>query len=896
MNPNWKQIVREHLAVLRLPPEREIEIVEELAAHLEATYEDALAAGLSEAEAEARALRSYDWRLLECELSRTEQPPAVRAMRPSLELIERKGGLRMESLIQDLRFGMRMLMKNPGFTLIAVVTLALGIGANTSIFSLVNAVLLRPLPFPEAGRLAQVWNTNLEKGITSFAITVRDYTDWRKRSQAFERLAAYRFWTFTLTGGGEPEQLPGNNVSASFFSTLGVSPLLGRTFLPAEEQPGGAPVVALSHGLWQRRFGGDPGIINQTVMLDGKAYTVVGVMPAGFAFPIRTKPAELWTPLVFQPAELERGGNNLQVLGRLKPSLALKQAQAELSDLSRQLEAGRPTSGLRFDVRVISLAQAVAGDVQSVLLLLLGAVGCVLLIACANVANLLLARAATRYREIAVRRALGASRGRLTAQLLTESALLSLLGGTLGLALAWFSLDLLVTLSPINLPRAEQARIDGWVLAFTFCLSLFTSLLFGLAPALQSARVNLNDALKEGARHGANSRSGSRLRRLLVVTEIAMALVLLICASLLLQSFARLYRVDSGINTQNVLTAALSLNSSQYQDTPGRIIFTRELLERVRALPEAQAAGLTSDLPLRGSAITESFTIEGRPAPEARHQAGWYTASASYFRALGVPLLRGRDFTEQDAETSPRVVIINQTLARRFWPAGEAVGQHIKIANDLPREIIGVVGDTKHLGLDKETMPEMYVPYAQARYLMSVQLVVRTIADPLRVADALRRQVLALNPNQPVSQIKTMEQCLSEGVALPRFRSVLLGLFSALALALAVIGLYGVMSYTVTQRTHELGVRLALGAQAADVLKLILKQGLKLALSGIVIGLLTALALTRWIETLLFNVRPTDPLTFTVIALLLLAVALLACWLPARRATKVDPLIALRHE
>jgi len=375
-----------------------------------------------------------------------------------------------------------------------------------------------------------------------------------------------------------------------------------------------------------------------------------------------------------------------------------------------------------------------------------------------------------------------------------------------------------------------------------------------------------------------------------------MALVLLICASLLLQSFARLYRVDSGINTQNVLTAALSLNSSQYQDTPGRIIFTRELLERVRALPEAQAAGLTSDLPLRGSAITESFTIEGRPVPEARHQAGWYTASASYFRALGVPLLRGRDFTEQDAETSPRVVIINQTLARRFWPAGEAVGQHIKIANDLPREIIGVVGDTKHLGLDKETMPEMYVPYAQARYLMSVQLVVRTIADPLRVADALRRQVLALNPNQPVSQIKTMEQCLSEGVALPRFRSVLLGLFSALALALAVIGLYGVMSYTVTQRTHELGVRLALGAQAADVLKLILKQGLKLALTGIVIGLLTALALTRWIETLLFNVRPTDPLTFTVIALLLLAVALLACWLPARRATKVDPLIALRHE
>jgi putative ABC transport system permease protein len=897
--PDWKQIVRAQLTPLQLVPERELEIVEELALHLEAAHETALAKGLSEEAARVQALAQItDWPLLESELARAEAPAHRLNWAQAAEpWIEQKGGMRMETLWQDLRYGARMLLKQPGFTLIAVLTLALGIGANTAIFSLMNAVLLRPLPFPEPGRLAQVWNSNLEKGFTTFAITVRDYVNWRQRSQVFEQLAAYRHWTFTLTGGGEPEQLPGNHVSASFFATFGVSPLLGRAFLPTEEQPGGPPVVVLSHSLWQRRFGAESGVINQTVTLDGKVYTVVGVMPGGFAFPLRSKPAELWTPLVFQPAELERGGHNLQVLGRLKPGFTLKQAQAELGDLSRQLEAGRsPERGLRFDARVISLSEAVAGDVQSILLLLLGAVGCVLLIACANVANLLLARAATRYRELAVRRALGASRRRLIAQLLTESALLSFLGGALGLVLAWLSLDLLVALSPVNLPRAEQARIDGGVLVFTLCLSLCTSLLFGLAPAWQAARVNLNDALKEGARQTTNSRGGSRFRQLLVVTEMALALVLLIGASLLLRSFARLYGVDSGLNTQNVLTATLSLNSSQYQGLPGRIVFMRELLEHLRALPEVQAAGLTSDLPLRGSAVTESFSIAGRPTPEAKPQAGWYTASAGYFRAFSVPLLRGRDFTEQDAETAPRVVIINQTLAQRFWPAGDAVGQYLKIDNDLPREIVGVVGDTKHLALDKETMPEMYVPYAQARYLMSVQLVVRTVADPLRLADALGRQVLALNPNQPVSQIKTMAQYLSEGVALPRFRSVLLGLFGALALALAIIGLYGLMSYTVTQRTHELGIRLALGAQAGDVLKLILRQGLKLALMGAALGLLAAFALTRLIEKLLFGVSATDPLTFAVIPLLLVGVALLACWVPARRAAQVDPLIALRCE
>ena len=858
------------------------DIEEELRIHVEMETETNIKRGMPPEEARAAAMKSFG------------------AMGRNTERgYDIRGAGWLETLWQDMRYGTRTLLKNPGFTLIAVLTLALGIGANTAIFSLVQAVILRPLPFPEAGRLAQVWNANLERDINHFAIKVRDYEEWRKQSQVFEQLAAYKWWTFTLTGSGEPEQIPGNWVTASFFSTLGVGPLLGRSFLPEEEQPGGPNVVILSYGLWQRRFGGDRNLLNQTITLDSKAFTVVGIMPAGFEFPLQAAKRELWTPLIFQPAELQRGGNNLNVVGRLKPGFKLQQAQTELDALANRLESTQAPSNARFSVRVVSLAEEIAGDAKLVLLVLLGAVGCVLLIGCANVTNLRLARAAARHKEIAIRRALGASSRRLLAQLLTEGMLLSLLAGTLGLLLAWSGLGLLVSLSPIDLTRVEQVRIDSWVLAFTLLVSLLTGLLFSLAPAWQATRGDVNVALKDDdARQATASRAGRRIRQALVVSEVALALALLVGAGLLLQSFARLYRVDSGLNTQNVLTASIALSSSQYRGLPQQIAFARALLERLRALPEAQAAGLTSDLPLRGGAITESFTIEGRSAvsPNTEHDAGWYTVSSGYFSALGMPLLRGRDFTEQDAETAPRVVVINQAMAQRFWPGEEAVGQRLKIANEQSREVIGVVGDTKHLGLDKETMPEMYVPYAQTRYLMSLQLVVRTTAEPLRLADAVRKQALAVNPNQPVAKIKTMDQYLSEAVAPPRFRSILLGLFGLLALGLAAGGLYGMMSYTVTQRTREIGIRMALGAQARDVHKLVLQQGLNLTLLGVLIGLGGALAFTRLLKNFLFQVGATDPLTFVLIPILLVIVALLACWIPARRATKVDPLIALRCE
>jgi putative ABC transport system permease protein len=897
--PNWNHIVREHLAVLRLPPEREIEIVEEQALHLEAAYEDALAAGYSEAEAEARAAQGYDWRLLECELSRAVQPLAARAWRPSLELIERRGGLRMELLLQDLRIGARMLFKNPGFTLIAVLTLALGIGANTAIFSVVNAVLLRPLPYQEPQQLVMVWETDENNAPT--LVAPANFTDWSEQSQSVVNLAAIRGWDANLTGAGEPERLRGAQATADLFKALGVQPLVGRAFLPGEDQEGSPRVVVLSYGLWRRRFGADASVVGKDIMINGLNRTVVGVMPPDFKLPMLTARAaptksELWTPWVMSANYRKRRDlGQLSVIARLKPGVTAAQAQAELSAISARQP--RPETGVRPGAQVIPLHDNLVGDVRQALLVLLGAVGFVLLIACANVANLLLTRSAARRQEIAIRAALGADRWRVIQQLLTESLLLALSGGVLGLWLASWSTVALVALSPENLPRADEIGVDWRVLGFTCALSLLTGLVFGLAPAWQSSRLDLHTTLKESGRGLPGGRG--RLSDLLVVSELALALALLAGAGLFVNSFWRLSRVDAGFEAAHALTLQVSLPGAKYPESAQQIAFFDQVIARVGALPGVQAVGVASAIPLTGWQNQTPFLAEGRQ--ELSQQEELDTVSPDYFRAMGIPLQAGRAFNEQDQFNAPRVVIVSQGLARRYWPGENPVGKRLRFPgspNEPWRTIVGVVGDIKQASLAGEATREYYLPHRQDNwgFTSSMTLVVRATVEPSGLIGAVSEQVRAVDKDLPIYNVKTMAQLRAQSAAASRFQTLLLGSFAAIALLLAAVGIYGVMAYAVARRTQELGLRLALGAQAGDVLKLVLARGLKLIFLGVAIGLLAALALTRWLETLLFGVRPTDPLTFGAIALVLIVIALLACWIPARRATKVDPLTALRHE
>jgi predicted permease len=810
-----------------------------------------------------------------------------------------------DEMMQDLRYGIRMLLKKPGFTLIAILTLALGIGANTAIFSVVNGVLLRTLPYHDPGALVMVWAhrpiLQARLGIPDFPVAPADFADWRNQNHVFEQMAALHVQKLNLTSGGEPELAGGVRASAGLFPMLGVNAVLGRTFLPEEEEPGAPRVALISHWLWQRRFGSDPQLIGQKITLNNEAHTVIGVLPPGFQFPRKgALPAgyefpaqvDLYLPTAFTPQELSsRRGNYLAVLARLKPGVSIAGAQAEMEAIARRLTEQYPQTNSDKSVRLVALHQQITGKTRTALLVLLGAVGFILLIACANVANLLLARNAGRASELAIRTALGAGRQRILRQLLTESLLLAFSGGALGLWLAWWGVKLLLALSPGNLPRTDEIRLDTSVAGFTLLISILTGIVFGLLPALQASRPDLNEALKEGGRAAAGARR-QRLRSFLIVGEVALTFVLLIGAGLLVRSFARLVKINPGLDPHSVLTMDIQLPRAKYT-SPQQATFFQQTLERVRALPGVEAAAAAYPLPLGGSHWSTWFTIEGKTLPPGEtFNAGICSVSPDFFKTLRIPLRTGRLLAESDSANAPPVVVINEAAAQRFWSGEDPLGARISIGGPL-YEVVGVVKDVKHSALDEAAIPEIYFPLTQFPQDF-MTLTVRASGDPWQMIAAVRDQVWAVDKDQPVSNIQTMERLMANSAAPRRFNLLLLGAFALLGLTLASVGLYGVLSYTVTQRAHEIGIRLALGARTADVLKLVIGQGMRMALIGLLIGLGGALALTRLMKSLLFEMSATDPLTFVGVALLLMSVALLACYLPARKATKIDPLAALR--
>ncbi len=801
----------------------------------------------------------------------------------------------MKNLLQDMRYGFRMLLKRPGFTAIAVLTLALGIGANTAIFSVVNGVLLRPLPFAESDRLVRVYEKRLKLGRLRNPVSAPDFFDWRSQNQVFEEIAAYTEWNTNLTGGEEPERVAGTVSTAALFSVLGVQPALGRAFLPEEDQPNANRVVLLSHGLWQRRFGADPGVVGKPIVLNGVNFTVIGVMPSGFEFPF--KETELWAPLGLDPADPGgRGGHFLDVVARLKPGVTLQQAQSNMDVIAGELEKQYQVN-TGHGVNIFPLFEEIIGSVRPALMVLLGAVGFVLLIACANVANLLLVRTVGRQKEIAIRTTLGASRRRIIQQLLTESILLGVLGGVLGLLLAYWGTDLLISISPADMPRVSEITIDRRVLGFTFAISLLTGVIFGLLPAFQALRVNVNESLKVEGRGSIGSSSRSRARSILIVTEVALALVLLVGAGLLIKSFKRLQDVDPGFKADQVLTMQLSLPRAKYSKPEQQTAFVQQVLERIKAVPGVGSVSTVVGPPLSGINASRYFQIEGRPPQPVGEgfNTHYNLASPEYFHTLSIPMLAGRDFSRQDVIGTPEVVIINQAMARRFWPNQDPLGQRLRISEEPWRTVVGIVGDVRHNGLDEEPKPEMFYPIMQTP-LPFMTLMVRSTTDEKSLVASIQREIRAVDADQPVFSVKTMEQLVDESVSSRRLNMILLTTFAVVALTLAALGIYGVMAYSVGQRTHEIGVRMALGAQPGDVLRMIVGQGMILTFIGVGIGLIAAIALTRLMASLLYGVTATDPWTFAGVALVLSLVALLASFIPARRATKVDPMVALRYE
>ena len=806
----------------------------------------------------------------------------------------------MNTLWQDLRYGIRMLMTKPGFTVVAAITLALGIGANTAIFSVINAVMLRPLPYAEPERLIRLWESNPERGWPEFSASAPNFEDWRKQQSVYEQLAAYEFTTFNITGSGEPERVAALSVTPNLFPTLGVLPALGRNFLTEEERAGHNRVVILSDGLWQRRFGADRELIGRQIQLNGESYTVVGVMPPQFQL---TRGTEVWVPLMLDPAvqpwRADRSNHNLTVIGRLKPGVSLAQAQSAMDTLARQLEQQYPKSNAGWGVRMRTFYDwMIPAQTRRAMLVLFAAVGFVLLIACANVANLLLARASSRQREIAIRAALGASRWRVMRQLLTESLLLALLGGLAGALLALWGTDLVKASASLNIPRLNETRLDVSVLAFTFIISLLTGVIFGLAPAWQASKLGLNETLKEAGRSGSGGMR-HRLRSALVVSEVALALVLLVSAGLMMRSFAHLQKVSLGFAPENVLTMQISLPGSKYGENTTRVNFFNQMLERLRAVPGVTDAAAVTQPPLSGGGgWGMEIALEGRSAgpAEPKLSSATFAVTPHYFHTMGIPLLQGRDFTEQDRGDAPLTLIVNEAFARRFWPNENPIGKRFRPGTGNPfGTVVGVVGNVRNTSLENEGAPAFYFSYGHIG-MPALTVAVRTVAPPETLTAALRAQVHSLDQELPIYNVRPMAQIVYNAAGQPRFQTSLLGLFSTLALLLAAIGIYGVMAYTVTQRTHEIGVRMALGAQARDVLRLIVKQGMILSLIGVTIGLALAYGLTRFLKELLYEVKTTDPLTFVVISLLLVGITLLACYIPARRATKVDPMVALRYE
>jgi putative ABC transport system permease protein len=801
-----------------------------------------------------------------------------------------------------------MLAKNPGFTAVAVLTLALGIGANTAIFSVVNAVLLRPLPYQEAGRLVVVWEQNPERGWYQNIVSTANFVDWRKQNHVFAAMAAGDPQkVFNLTGMGNPEEVWGEQVTTNLFELLGVRPLKGRDFLPEEDKPGGPRVAVLSHGLWQRRYGGDPTLVGKQISLNNESYTVVGVMPRSFYFPPFWRElikVDLWVAGL-DLSEPARTDHCCLAVARLKRGVGLAQAQAEMDTIAGRIQQQYPEDK-GWGVGLVDLGEQVVGDTRPALLVLLGAVAFVLLIACANVANLMLARAAARQKETAIRTALGAGRARLIRQFLTESLLLAILGGGLGLLLAAWGVEILVALSPKGalglggVAGLENVAISGRVLAFTLSVALATGIAFGLVPALAASKPDLNQTLKEGGRSSSEGLRRHRLRSALVTSEFALALVLLVGAGLMIKTLVLLGRVDLGFNPQNVLTMRVSLLGPKYQDPRVQVEFFTQVLERVKALPGVRWASVSRGLPVEGW-NGMSFVTEDHPSPPPNEEpdANYLVIGPDYFRVMGIPLREGRFFINQDTHDSPRVVIVNEHLARKQWPGQNPIGKRLKMegSNRPWLTVVGVVGNVRTQWPYPDPLSELYVSYTQYPWLLSPRhLIIRTVSSPAGVTAAIRREVAALDKDQPVSDVRTLDQFVGEAVAQQRFSMVLLGAFAGLALVLAAVGIYGVISYAVTQRTHEIGIRMALGAERRDVLRLVVGQGVALTLGGVGIGLTGALALTRFMSSLLYGVRPSDPVTFAVVSVVLTGVALLASYIPARRATKVDPMVALRYE
>jgi putative ABC transport system permease protein len=809
----------------------------------------------------------------------------------------------MGTLIQDLRYAFRMLRKSPGFAVVAILTLALGIGANTAIFSVVNAVLLRPLPFRNSGQLCLV--TESLPSFPSLGPSYENYIDFRDQSKSFVGIAALRNDTYTLTGHGEPERLSAQLATASLFYLLGVNALEGHTFTPEEDRFGGPAVVLLSYGFWQRNFGGAANVIGKTITLNDQTYTISGILPPGFQI---IQPADVIIPFTPWAHALPDDRNwhpGIIAIGRLRRGVTIGQARAEMATIAERLDKQYPIYDTDMGAHVTGLQEQLVQNVRPALLVLLGAVGLVLLIACGNIASLLLARATSRQREVAVRRALGAKRSRILCQLLTESVLLSFVGAALGLLLARLMMAPLLDLASASIPNVGKVGLDGSVLAFTAIVALLAGILFGLAPAMQTSKLDLRSALSNASRGSTGGAGRNYIRNSLVVAEVALALVLLAGAGLLIRSFARLQDVQSGFEPSNLLVADLPLSPKAYAKPAQRMEFFDQLLERARALPGVQSAGGALILPVTGSGSVIHFNIQGRP-PKTPHDyilIGYRPVTPGYLQTLHLPLLQGRLIQDSDTERAPYVAVVNQSMAREFFSGQSPLGKHVQLGalpdNQIPwMEIVGVVADMKQ-SLAAEAKSEMYIPYRQADSLLpifSMSIVLRAAGDPHAEASALRSAVHDLNSNQPVVRIRTMQENIATSVSDPRFRTLLLGIFAASALLLSIIGLYGLMSYSVAQRTHEIGIRMALGAQQGDVLRMVIRDGVFMAGAGIAVGIGGALALTRLLRSLLFEITPTDPATYSAVTVILVVVALTACYIPARRAMRVDPMVALRHE
>ncbi len=799
----------------------------------------------------------------------------------------------METLIQDLRYGVRSFLKRPGFLVIAVSTLALGIGATTAMFTVVNSMLLRPLQFPEPERIVLLEGVNPRQGITQSNMSLPDIDDWKKQSQSFEQIAGFSSTALSLTLGDETERVRATSVMPDFFPLFRTNPIHGRLLQPDDFKPASEPAV-ISYGLWQRKFGGSPDVLNRKVNLGGDT-VIVGIMPPGFTYPNDT---EVWWAYAVNPAEERRDNRYLEVVTRLKSNVPMAQAQAEMDTINQRLAQNYTETNSGWSVQLIELRERLVGELRTSLLILLGAVAFVLLIACANVANLLLARAASRQKEIAVRTALGASRLRVIRQLLTESVLLSLVSGLLGLGLSLWLIKLLIAIIPPNTPRLDEIAINWQVFGFTLSVTILAGLMFGLFPALQTSRPNLNETLKDSGQRGSDTGGRNRVGGLLIISEIALSFILLAGAGLLIKSFLHLREIDPGFNPDNVLTMRLGLPWKNYEEAERRRQLFEHLIDRVKATPGVQSAGATLSLPLGGDTfnVGRSLILEGRPmTPNESSTAMYMPVTPDYFQTLQIPLKAGRTFTDQDNLQNTKVVIVNETMARRLWPGESPIGRHFTIWRDekFAREVVGVVGDTKG-ALDKEAESQMYVPHAQDPGWGSLSLVVRTTGEPTAFAGAVRQAIRSVEKQVLIYNLKTLNDVVSTSAAPRRIPMLLMSAFAGVAMLLAMLGIYGVTSYYVTRRTHEIGVRMALGAQVGDVLKLVLKRAMLLAVIGIGIGIAGAVAVTRYMTTLLFGVKPVDAMTFVGVVLVLLAVVFVACFVPARRAAKIDPLEALR--